>query len=112
MKRMLGLLIALLVAGSPVWAAAKMTAGSSGQADAMAMAYSGMKALHGAASSYDPATRVLTLTNGKQVVLAPHLTIAGLEKGVPFDGTYRIKDGKDVLYAFWIRTERTPGARL
>jgi len=112
MQRVFALLVALAVIGTPVWAMANAPAPMAGRTAAEATTNSEMMAFQGAAASYNPATRILTLTNGTKYLVAPHLSIEALSTGVPFDGTYQVEHGKKVLEAFWIDVGQVRGATL
>ncbi len=112
MQRMLAVVVALAVIGIPVGAMAISPAPMAGRSGVAATTDTGLRAFMGAAASYDPSTRILTLTNGEKFVVAPHLSLEPLAKGMPFDGTYQIKNGKKVLEAFWIDVGQARGASL
>ncbi len=112
MKRVVTLLVTLALVGMPVWAMANVYGPSMGKPNITADNGTEMMSFQGAAASYNPATRVLTLTNGQKYIVAPHLTIEALSTGVPFDGTYQIEHGKRVLEAYWVEVGQVHGATL
>ena len=112
MQRVFALLVAFAIVGAPVWATANAAAPMASRSSGTAIANSEMMAFQGAAARYNPATRILTLTNGTKLLVAPDLSIEALSVGAPFDGTYQIKDGKKVLEAYWIDVGQARGATL
>jgi hypothetical protein len=108
MKLAYAALIALVVAGSPVWAAAATAAPNSSQpiygftwtGDASHMVQSTVRSL-------SPDGRTVTLTNGMMLTAAKNLSTEPLMRDEQITAVYKEDGGQNVLTAFWIEAGPT-----
>ena len=108
MKLTYAVLIALLVAGLPAWAAVAVAAPTSGQftygitckGDATHMIQSGVMSL-------SPDGRTVTLTNGMRLTADKNLSTEPLMRDEQITAAYKKDGGQNVLTAFWIEAGPT-----
>lgn len=109
MKLVYAALIALVVAGSPAWAAATVTAPASDQSAYGTWEMSTMHAVQSGVKSVSPDGKTVTLSNGMTLQVASNLSTEKLSadiEGHPLIiATYRVDNsGHKILEGFRIET--------
>ena len=95
-------LIALVVAGSPVWAAAALTGPASGQSAYSTWSVPAMHAVQGQVKSVSPDGKTVTLINGMTFKAARNLSTEPLSGNEQITAMYKREGGQNVLTGFSI----------
>jgi hypothetical protein len=109
MKLVYAALIALVVAGSPAWAAAAVTAPASGQSAYSTWSMPAMHAVQGKVKSVSPDGKTVTLSNGMTLEVPSNLSIEQLSADIHghplITATYRVdSSGQKILEHYSIET--------
>lgn len=107
MKVTYAVLIALLVAGLPAWAAAAVAAPTSGQSTYSIM-WKGdtTRMVQGKVVSLSPDGNTVALTDGVTLTVAKNLSTEPLMRGDEITAIYKQDGGKNIMTSFWVDSGR------
>ncbi len=106
MRLVYAVLIGVLVAAAPLWAAAAVTAPTAGSSAYSTGSMSPMYSVQSGVKSVSPDGKTMTLSNGMTLQVPSNLSIEKLSVVHPLiTATYRVdSSGKKILEGFWIET--------